>query len=121
MNGIARNTATKNASLKGVMNGEITPVAMSVPPLGSLSMSGWATAVKISFLKNAQGRNITSTTTSARISRVRSSSRCEISVPEARVSGSSLMRVLRWGRGVGRGVHGLRGFCRRISGCIGAG
>ena len=41
--------ATKNDSLKGVVNGDMTPVAISVVPLGSFSISGLAMNVKISF------------------------------------------------------------------------
>jgi len=41
--------AAKNDSLKGVVNGDITPVAIRLLPSGSLASSGRATKVKRSF------------------------------------------------------------------------
>ena len=82
------NSATKNASLKGVMNGEMTLVAISDEPSGSCAIRGCATSVNSSLAKNASGTNTMITAISARSSRSRSSSRCEISVPSA--SGSSV-------------------------------
>ena len=70
------------------MNGATTLVAMIEVPSGSFSISGWATSVNSWFEKNTSGVKHTATATTARSSRVRSSSRCEISVPSASVSGS---------------------------------
>src|SRR6185312_13560100 len=89
--GIAMKTATNSDSLNGVRKGDMTVVAMSWVPLGSLSFRGVATNVKIRLELSMHGMNASPTAISARISRSRSSSRCEISVPSASFSGSSLM------------------------------
>ena len=73
-------------SFSGAMNGATTLVAISDVPSGSFSISGWATSVNSSFEKNASGTNTMHTATVARSSRVRNSSRCEISVPSASAS-----------------------------------
>ena len=81
----------KNDSLNGVVNGDITPVAMRCVPAGSFSCSGWETYEKMSFEYIMQGTKHRPTPSSALMSRSRSSSRCEISVPSASFSGSSLI------------------------------
>jgi hypothetical protein len=68
------------------MNGDTTLVAMSVVPAGSLASSGSAISVNSSLAYTAQGTNATSSASIAFMSRSRSSSRCDISVPSARSS-----------------------------------
>ena len=68
------------------MNGETTLVAISEVPSGSFSISGCATSVNSSFEKKANGMNTMQTATVERSRRVRSSSRCETSVPSASAS-----------------------------------
>ncbi len=46
---MARKSAAKNDSLKGVVKGDITPVAMRLLPLGSFARIGCATKVNRSF------------------------------------------------------------------------
>ena len=82
------NSATMIDSLSGAMNGATTLVAISDVPSGSFSISGRATSVNSSFWKNASGTKQIAIAMTARSSRSRSSSRCEISVPSA--SGSPL-------------------------------
>src|SRR5438105_10873725 len=76
-------SATRNAAIKvifsGTMNGDSTLVAIIVVPLGSVAASGCASK---SYSAAGPGQNIrtaaqTPTATSARISRSRSSIRCE--------------------------------------------
>ena len=88
MYGIAMKMPPISDSLSGVMNGETTLVAMIEVPSGNFSISGCATSVNSWFEKKASGMKQIVTATTARSRRVRSSRRCEISVPSARDSGS---------------------------------
>src|SRR5512137_2608024 len=95
-------------SLSGAMNGATTLVAMSDVPSGSLSISGRAISVNISFWKNASGTKAMNTAMTDLSSRSRSSSRCEISVPSASGSGSpgGVALIGRRCRGLDRGFFG---------------
>lgn len=84
-------SATKNDSLNGATNGEVTLVAMSCAPFGNFCSSGAATNVNSSPWKYAQGMNAMPTAMRQRMSRLRSSSRCEMSVPSVSFSASSVM------------------------------
>src|SRR5450755_4557373 len=115
MNGIARPMATRKASLKGTVNGDTTLVAISVAPAGSFWLRGLEMNVNSWFMYKRQGMQQTATANAAFISRSRSSSRCEISVPSASsLAGSS-------GSLMGRVVL-LRGRrFRRNGGCCSSG
>src|SRR5580658_6719526 len=89
--GIAASSATKNDSLNGVVKGDITPVAIRLLPAGSFASSGCATKLKISLELSTHGMKAMPIATSARSSRLRSSRRCEISVPSTSFSGSALI------------------------------
>src|ERR1700730_14857171 len=109
MEGIARNTATNNESLNGVVKGDITVVAISCVPFGSFSFRGVATKEKIWFEQKMHGRKTNATVTIERMSRSSRSSKCEISVPSTSFSGSSLM---------GRSIRRIGG---RLSWLVGRG
>src|ERR1700749_1106236 len=78
--GTARNSATTRHSFMGVMNGEVTPVAIMLLPSGSLSIMGLATQVNTWFWNGNRQKNNTSSVATEFSRRRRISSRLAMSV-----------------------------------------
>ena len=75
--------------MNGAKNGEATWVAIIVAPSGRRSISGLAISSYVSLAKGTRHRKIAITAIAERMSRERSSTRWETSVPSASCSASS--------------------------------
>src|SRR5690242_6436432 len=78
--GTVRNSATTRQSFMGVMNGEVTPVAIMLLPSGSLSIMGLATQANTRFWNGNRQQNSTSNVATELSRRRRISSRLAMSV-----------------------------------------
>src|SRR5580692_6613896 len=102
--------AAKKDSLKGVVKGDMTPVAMRLLPLGSFSSSGSETNANRSFAFMMQGTKAMPTAISALSRRSRSFSKCEVRVALGSLSGLVLNGARGWAhRGCGAGFIGWVG------------